>query len=453
MMKRAIAIALIFLGGFMVRPAAAEEAPANLDALLQQIRKGSAQDQKENAEREKRFLADKQQQANLLAKAKSELAAEERRSDELERTFSSGEQRLGVLEAQLRDRMGNLGELFGVVRQVAGDTAGVVDGSLISAQYPGRGDALAAIAQSKKLPKISELEELWYAIQQEMTEAGKVVRFPAIVVGVDGDKTEREVVRVGPFTAMSGSKYLNYVVETHRLEELARQPASRHTNSVKKFTSATSGIVGVSIDPARGAILALLIQKATLKERIEQGGLIGNLIIVGGIIGLLLALWTGIRLMMISRAMKKELSRSKPESGNPLGRVLQVYFENRGVDVETLELKLDEAIIKEVPGIEKNISGLRVLAVLAPLMGLLGTVTGMIQVFQAIVLFGTGDPRVMAGGISAALVTTVLGLTVAIPLTLIYSMLNARSQELIQILEEQSAGIIAKHAEAAHRDG
>jgi len=453
MIKRAIAIALIFVGGFMVRAAVAEEAPANLDALLQQIRQGSAQDQKENAEREKRFLADKQEQAKLLAKARSEMAAEEKRSDELEKTFSAGEQRLGVLEAQLRNRMGNLGELFGVVRQVAGDTAGVVEGSLVSAQFPGRGEALAAIAQSKKLPKISELEELWYAIQQEMTEDGKVVRFPAIVVGVDGGKTEREVVRVGPFTAMSGSKYLNYVVETHRLEELARQPASRHTHSVKQFTSATSGIVGVSIDPARGAILALLIQKATLKERIEQGGLIGNLIIVGGVIGLLLSLWTGIRLMLISRSMKKELSRSKPESGNPLGRVLQVYFENRGVDVETLELKLDEAIIKEVPGIEKNISGLRVLAVLAPLMGLLGTVTGMIQVFQAIVLFGTGDPRVMAGGISAALVTTVLGLTVAIPLTLIYSMLNARSQELIQILEEQSAGIIAKHAEAAHRDG
>jgi biopolymer transport protein ExbB len=139
-----------------------------------------------------------------------------------------------------------------------------------------------------------------------------------------------------------------------------------------------------------------------------------------------------------------------PRADNPLGRVLRVYEENQSADVEKLGLKLDEAILKETPALERGIMLLKVLSVVAPLLGLLGTVTGMIKTFQAITLFGTGDPKLMAGGISEALVTTVLGLVTAIPLLLLHSVVSTRSKNLVQVLDEQSVGLVAERAEG-HR--
>jgi biopolymer transport protein ExbB len=145
--------------------------------------------------------------------------------------------------------------------------------------------------------------------------------------------------------------------------------------------------------------------------------------------------------------MTRQLGSDIPDTANPLGRVLAVYHQNRGIDTETLELKLDEAILKDTPALQRGLVTIRVLAVIAPMLGLLGTVTGLIETFQSITLFGTGDPRLMAGGISQALVTTVLGLGAAIPLILMHSALNTRSKRLLAVLEEQSAGLIARHAE------
>ncbi|MGB5211827.1 MAG: MotA/TolQ/ExbB proton channel family protein, partial [Gammaproteobacteria bacterium] len=191
-----------------------------------------------------------------------------------------------------------------------------------------------------------------------------------------------------------------------------------------------------------------LIQAPSLPERIDQGGVVGYVIIGLGIIGLLIALWRLLLLSGISSGMRKQLKSSEASEKNPLGRILKVYDDNRMNDTETLELKLDEAILREAPALEKWQGGIKVLAAVAPLLGLLGTVTGMIATFQAITLFGTGDPKLMAGGISQALVTTVLGLCVAIPLVLLHSWVAGRSRSLIEILEEQTAGMIAQKAES-----
>ena len=140
---------------------------------------------------------------------------------------------------------------------------------------------------------------------------------------------------------------------------------------------------------------------------------------------------------------------------NPLGRILSVYSDKIAQDVETLSLKLDEAILRETPSIERGLITLAILAAVAPMLGLLGTVSGMIETFQSITLFGTGDPKLMSGGISQALVTTELGLAVAIPMLLIHSALSSKSNRLIQILDEESAAIVARNAETKtlQRDG
>jgi biopolymer transport protein ExbB len=213
------------------------------------------------------------------------------------------------------------------------------------------------------------------------------------------------------------------------------------------MVSAPEGIVGFGLDVTRGSILALLVESPTLGEQVNQGGIVGYSIIALGIIGLLIAIWRWIALTIAAQKVSAQLKSDKASSDNPLGRVLAAYEANRNADTETIELKLSEAALKEMPGLTKGLLFIKVVSVVAPLMGLLGTVTGMIKTFQVITLYGAGDPKMMAGGISQALVTTVLGLVVAIPMVLIHTIVSGQSRKIINIISSQSAGIVAEHAE------
>ncbi len=447
MKKTRMILVLLFAAMFSTSAFSAQ----SLDALLKEVKQAKAEEARMNKQREAEFLKDKKKQAQLLANAKAKLAAEKARGEQLKKQFDENEQKLAGAEETLERRQGNLGELFGVVRQVAGDVAGVLDASLVSAQYPGRTKELVRMSNEKKLPSIPELEELWYQMQHEMTESGKVVKYKDAVVAVDGTESQQEVVRVGVFNAVSDGKFLRYLTETDQPIILPRQPAARFTRLAKGLQEATSGIVPMAVDPSRGSILNLLVQAPDLKERVAQGKEVGYIIIGLAIFGFLLALCRFIALGISSLKVRSQLKHADtPKKNNPLGRVLLSWYDNKDADLETLERKVDEAVIKEVPKLQRGLSILKILAVIAPLLGLLGTVTGMIQTFQSITLFGTGDPKLMAGGISQALITTVLGLMAAIPLTFLHALVSARSKALVQVLEEQSAGIIARHAEKLH---
>lgn len=441
-------IAVSAIGLLAVSSANAQQPAQSLEELLDNVRRGTVIETEEHRQREAEFIAAKNRQAQLLRQGKQEQARQEKRSDNLETRFERNEIKLAELEALLANRLGTLGELFGVVRQVAGDTRGVAEASIVSVQYPERIEFLSKLAQKRELPEIEELEGLWYELMREMTETGKVVRFPATVITLDGKQVSQEVIRIGVFNAVSEGKYLQYLPESGKLAELGRQPQSRFLNWAVDLAEARSGVVAFGLDPSRGTILSLLIEKPDLIERIQQGGTVGYIIIGLGIVGVLLIIWRMFALFTVGGKVTNQMrDLGSPSQGNPLGRVLAVHQENRGVDVETLELKLDEAILKEIPNLERGLATVKVISVVAPLLGLLGTVTGMIATFQAITLFGTGDPKIMAGGISQALVTTVLGLTVAIPTVLLHSLVSGRSKGIIHILEEQSAGLIAMHAE------
>jgi biopolymer transport protein ExbB len=443
----AILIALTFGAGQV------QAQPKTLDELLLKVKAGAVAESKEYQAREREFRQARDQQRALLTKAQRERDAEERRSVELEATYNQQEEELAQLTDLLTKRLGSLRELFGVLQQVSGDARGKFETSIISAQFPGRGVFLADLAKkmgtATELATIEEIERVVYELQREMTETGKVVRFNAVVNEPDGNKVEKEVVRVGSFNLLADGKYLRYDEETQSIDELVRQPAGHYLDTADDLADADPGeYERVALDPSRGSILAALVLAPSWIERAtEQGGLIGWLIIIGGGIGLLIAIWRWMAVGSIARKVNAQISSSTPSSDNPLGRVLAIYQKNKSVDTETLELKLGEAILKETPEIVKLISLLKIIAVIAPLMGLLGTVTGMIQTFQAITLFGAGDPKLMAGGISQALVTTMLGLWVAIPMTLAHSVVNSRSKGIIHVLEEQSAGIIAAHNE------
>jgi biopolymer transport protein ExbB len=422
-----------------------------LDDLAKMVREAATTETRINEEREARFVQERDRQQELLAEARQELVNENTRSDRLRLEYDQNERALADLETTLAERSGNLGELFGVVRQAAGDVQAALDDSMVTAQMPGRTGFLSELAQRRELPTVPELRQLWSAMVTEIAESGKVVKFEAPVERTNGEKVTLEVVRFGVFNAVSDGIFLDWDTQRSRENyiELARQPAARFKAMAGDLQQAAPGeLVAMSVDFTRGQILRAVVQSRTPLERVrEDGGPVGYVIICVGVFGLLLCLWKAFSLYSAGGRIGRQVNSPEADRGNPLGRVMAVYSENPEVDVETLELKLDEAILHETAPIETGLSFIRVLYVVAPLLGLLGTVVGMIATFQMITMFGTGDPRMMAGGISTALVTTVLGLVVAIPLTLFHAFLQGKARALVQVLEEQAAGIIARIAE------
>ncbi|MFM4647949.1 MotA/TolQ/ExbB proton channel family protein [Aeromonas bivalvium] len=431
-------------------PVTAAEKPVDLNALLSQIKADSLTESQLNKEREARFLADKNEQANLLAKAKADLAAETARGDELKASFDANDKQLTELTETLRQRSGNMGEMFGVVRQFAGEFKSIFNASPLRVEYPEQGPLLTKLAESKELPSSGDLEAFWTTILSRMIDAGKVSRIPATVVYGEGSQADKTVTQIGEFNTVADGKYLNFVPETGKFEELSRQPDGKMTSLIAPFEQGGAGLEPIYVDPSRGVILSLLVQSPTLAERIDQGGVVGYVILALGAVGVLIALFCGARLSLIGGAMRKQMKSDAIIKGNPLGEMLAAYQGHKGDNIEDLESKLDEVILRNVPTLEKGVGIIKLIASVAPLLGLLGTVVGMIATFQAITLFGTGDPKLMAGGISEALVTTMQGLVVAVPMLFLYTVVQTQSRRLIQVLEEQSAGFVARYQENLH---
>ena len=451
MSKLARTAGVLVLGASLSVPAVANE-PVNLDELLQQVASGRASDAQAARERLQAFRSDRANQQQLLADMRGEKTRQEQLSERLEGQFDVNDGAIIELEAELNEALGDLKELFGVLQQAAGDGIGQMSTSVTQVQFPDRLEWMtefaAKMGQTNRMASLDEIERLWFELQREMTETGKVVSFPTMVVNANGEEVQQDVVRIGAFNLVSNGKYLEFIPETGRVVELQRQPQGRYTNRIPDLESASSGVLPVGLDPTRGQLLGLLVQSPSLGERIAQGKEVGYVIIALGIIGVLIALWRLIVLSGMSAKVKAQIKNPDQPGDNPLGRVLKVYKEHSGTDVEALELKLGEAILRETPKFNAMLPLLKIISVVAPLLGLLGTVTGMIVTFQAITLYGAGDPKLMAGGISTALVTTVLGLVVAIPTVFLHTLVSSRARRLTQILQEESCGILAEQAEA-----
>ena len=435
--------------GFAGSSLAAE--PMDLDSLLKTLEQGKAQQSAENKQREQEFMARQNEQVQMLKDTQAKRTAMLNESERLETQFEENEVKLANLTDTLSNRMGSLKELFGVLQQVAGDSSNKFMTSVVSAELPGRSNFMDELAQkmgsTSKLASIDDIEKVWFELQREMTEQGKVSRFTTDVIVEGGSKAQKEVVRVGAFNLIADGKYLEYTPATNTISQLTRQPSSRYTATAADLQQANSGVVPFALDPTGCSILGLLVQAPDTEEQVHQGGTVGYIILGVGLIALLIALERFVSLMIMGSKIRRQLKDTVARDDNPLGRVMKVKDQYPDVAYDTLELKLSEAIIREMPKITRNLTLIKIISVVAPLLGLLGTVTGMINTFQAITLFGTGDPKLMAGGISQALVTTVLGLVVAIPTVFLYTLLNTRSKNMLLILQEQSAGIIAERSE------
>lgn len=447
-----IAVGLLSLG-FVSANAQEEESSRSMADLLRLIEQGQSRDSRESRQREAAFAQARNRQQSLLNQARADRTRQENISSNLEQQFEDNQQRIITARQALDERLGALKELFGVLQTVAGDTQGRFDDSLTNIQYPDRSAFLVELgtkmAGASSLASIEDIERLWAMLQREIYESGRIVRFTHLVTAADGEQSEAEVVRIGSFNIVSDQGYLKYRMSEGEvsLRELARQPEGRYTSTTGDMMDADSGVITFGLDVTRGTILSLLVESPTIRDRIEQGGIVGYCIIALGLVGLLIAVLRLIALSGDSRRVAAQLKRDTASADNPLGRVLAAYESNRDADTETIELKLSEAALKEMPGLTKGLLFIKVVSAVAPLMGLLGTVTGMIKTFQVITLYGAGDPKMMAGGISQALMTTVMGLVVAIPMVLLHTVVSGQSRKIVNILQSQSAGLVAQHSE------
>ena len=422
-----------------------------LDQLLQQIGSGSFQQSQAAKDLEKRFRAAGTGKAAMVSSLKSQRTQLEARSETLEAQFETNEAELNALRNLRKRELGDLNDLYGVMTQVMGEAEAGFDASIISAQFPGRSekfdDLSKKIAQSTDLVTAVEIESVWKEIFNEMAQQGKVSTFNTIVATASGDKVERTVTRVGVFNLVSEGAFLSY--GAGGVAELPRQPDGSFLSQARDLQDAAAGsTVEFSVDPTKGVLLGAAVESPSLMERVEQGGLVGYIILGVGAFAALIAFWKIFVLMGVASSVQKQAANpGSPSSDNPLGRVLKTVQDNPTNDTEAMELRLSEAIMKETPKLTSWLMFLKIVSVVAPLAGLLGTVLGMITTFQSITLFGAGDPKLMAGGISQALVTTVCGLVVAIPIVLLHTAAASKAKRVEEILEEQSAGMVARQLE------
>ncbi|MEP1229765.1 MAG: MotA/TolQ/ExbB proton channel family protein [Litorimonas sp.] len=437
---------------FSTTPAAAQITSVN--ALFDKVRQDAAKTEQENRQRESEFRSRANEQESLLNSARGELATLERQAAQVESSFAANRRQIDTLSDELRAAQGDFGEVFGLARSKAGEFKALLDSSLITSQYPTRTAILGRVAESKALPSADDLNAVWQAMLQEIKAQRQVATYDAPVANVNDGATQ-SVTRVGPFAVFTAgsAEFLGYTPPSTEgessilLAKLPKQPAGPIAAAAKKVTNG-SGLVYAPIDPTRGELLKSFERVPSFKERHwVQGGPIGKGIIIMAFLGVIFGVLNIVRLFLVKSAVGGQKRKAQASKGNPLGRVMMAYDSAQNKDAETVELKLDEAILKESPKLEVGLNLLKLLAGIAPLLGLLGTVTGMIQTFQAMMIYGTGDPQLMAGGISVALVTTMLGLYAAIPLLILHSFCSSMARSVQGTLEEQSAGIVARHVE------
>ena len=428
---------------------------ARSQGFLDLVENDRVSESEEYQARVNEFEQNAARQQEILDTTNNRIVEQEDLQVQLSDQFEANEIIIADKREVLRDRRGDLNELFGTLQGVAGDFLSNFQNSLISAQYTGRTEALDEIIQRAgstiEQLNVDEMERFWFFMHQELTESGRVVSYTGDVTLPNGDTASRSITRIGAFNAVSDGEYLSYSGDIGHLQVLPRQPDAGIMASASALQGASSGFTKVGIDPTGGVggqVLANLVNFPTVEEQVRNNsGVIGFIIIGVGIVGILLGFLRLLLLSLTSIKVRGQLKKDKPAKNNPLGRVLMVAENNPTADTETLELKLGEAILQETPALESMLTLIKMIATIAPLGGLLGTVTGMIQVFQQITVYGAGDPTIMAGGISQALMTTVLGIVVAIPTIFMHTVVKSRSDNIIHILEEQATGMIAEKAE------
>lgn len=410
--------------------------------LLDTTKQVRAEENVANQDREQSFKTQEQALVQLRDTLLAKRATLQTNIEKISDQFSHNEQVLAETEKKLHLESGSLGELFGVVRQVAKEFQLSHQGSITAIGEAKSLGAVESIVAARTLPSKPQLYSLWHAFERQLEVGSTITELEVPYVLPDGVVTSKKVVRIGSFGLLDNYGYLNWSGEQRGAKPYQVQPEYLPQVGIRGGDTTL-----FAFDPSGDKLLEQLSLTPTIMQRIEQGGVIGKVILVLLSIGLLIGLVQGVFLFISRLNISAQLKDKEIIGNNALGRVLGVYKYDQSPNVEALELRLYETILDEQQKLDRGLSMLKLLAALSPMLGLLGTVTGMIETFQVITQFGNADPRMMASGISTALITTVLGLVAAMPLLFIHNVLSSQAENVRTLLEKQGVGLVAQRAE------
>jgi biopolymer transport protein ExbB len=376
----------------------------------------------------------------------------------LQKRKTVGDERREKLAEKWSEKEVEFREISGNVRIAAKDIEALLNTSQLTALAPERLDKVGPILDPGYFPDIDDISGLTDVLLDEMRRSGQVALVQGAYVGRDGENHTGDILTLGKFTAMYRAPeeigFLTYSPESKKLFALTALPGRKMANAMKNYFEGKTGVV--PIDLASGESLVGIGDRASIVEEFKQGGNIMWPILV---VGLVVVVFTTYKLIYLKRvhgdtdtimgtvndlAAKSdwpgiEAIMQKHQNHNwPVVNVIRNGIQARHEDRETLESVLQESILRELPRLERGVSVMAVLGAIAPLLGLLGTVTGMITTFQVITLYGTGDPKLMSSGISEALVATKWGLCVAVPTMLIHTLLSRRVHGVVSDMEEKA---------------
>ncbi|CAK3969334.1 MotA/TolQ/ExbB proton channel family protein [Vibrio crassostreae] len=419
------------------------------DSTAQLVNKAKSENRTQashNVVREADFKKIEQELKAIKAQLEAKRTSIQGATDVLTQTFSDNENKLARLEEKLRLETGSLGELFGVVRQNAKELGAELSSTVNSVDRAEHTATVDQIIDAKSLPSMPQLSGLWMSMVEQIQASSELSKSQIAFINGEGNTQTVDAYRLGSIGLVTDQGYVSWNTQREDAIAYLKQPSNGPTLA-SLSTLANGDVSNVVVDPSRGFMLEQLALTPSLTDRLQAGGVVGKVILGLLAIGLIIALVRGISLAIAHQKIRTQLKNPEQAGDNPLGRVLAVYNKEQNQTVEALELRLLEAVVDEQTHLEKGLSMLKLLAALAPMLGLLGTVTGMIETFQVITQFGNGDPKVMAGGISMALVTTVLGLVAAMPLLLAHNILSTQAENIRNILEKQGIGLVAEQAE------
>lgn len=414
-----------------------------LDELLQQVKQSNVAETKIDNVALTRFKADlATQQANLAKQAKRNQALQQKMA-QLQEAIAANNKLILAKRKLANSDKSDLDKVFSEFRSASQDLRGQLNKSPLSATLPERALQLSPYSEATFEPDLAALKKLWLLFTEQMVASSKVSRLDAQVTMADGSKDTLAVTQIAGFTAFTTLGPLLYQSGSESYQLLVSNSADI-TARIAGFSQPQAGFVSALVDPSAGALLQRATAQKAWWQVFSDAGIVGAIIVAVGIIGMLIGLF---RLWVLSREahkIKQQKQQLDNLTDNSLGRIMGVADRHEQSNADELARFLDEAILAELPECRKGLGSLAVLATIAPLLGLLGTVAGMIETFQAITAYGNSDPQVLSSGISQALLTTKFGLIAAVPLMLLHSLLTSKSDSIVHVIEHQSAGLLAQ---------
>lgn len=401
---------------------------------------------------------DKHALQSRLERIKRALAETEKRRSDIDKTFSEVSQNRADLSGRYEKDMADMKTVEGAVRTALRHSIERRAVSPLNSFYAKGFATMSALLARESFLGFGDMQQYTDILFQDMVSTGRVEKKKVDVVGITGRIEEVELYHAGGFFLGYAEKDGIFALPNGGRPALSLLTQSATLrNQIKQWINGEGSLL--PIDITGGAALRALEQRRGVREWIEAGGMLLYPILFAGFVGFLVALGKWLHLfgqVRLKVPLKKQFfsSLQKGQLADaahildqvkrcPASRVLKraLAWANHSVDV--LDNALQEGYMRELSTLERALSIIGVLASIAPLLGLLGTVTGMIETFQAITIFGTGDPRMMSTGISEALITTQAGLGIAIPLLLVHHFLKRRIAFLLDDMEANGTAMAA----------